>query len=209
MEGAEGNLIVVSGFSGSGKGTIMKKLMTDYNCYALSVSATTRSPREGEVDGEAYFFVSIERFEEMIGRGDLYEYAQFVGNYYGTPRDYVDRKRAEGYDVILEIEVQGALQIKKRFPETILIFVTPPSVQTLRERLTGRGTESAEVIDRRIRRAAEEAAFIDHYDYLLVNDDLDTAVRELHGILRAEHDRVAAQASFISEIKNELRDYKT
>lgn len=204
MSEMRGNLIVVSGFSGSGKGTIMKKLMADYDCYALSVSATTRSPREGETDGVSYFFVTKDRFEEMIRNGELYEFAQYVDHYYGTPRAYVDRKLSEGKDVILEIEVQGAMNIKRQFPGAILVFVTPPSAKELKKRLRGRGTEPEKVIADRLKRAKEEAAFMQSYDYILVNDNLDVAVRELHGILRAEHDRAGANAELISQIRREL-----
>ena len=154
----QGILAVVSGFSGAGKGTLMKELLKRYDNYALSVSATTRQPREGEKDGEDYFFVSREYFQQMIEDGRLVEYAQYVNHYYGTPRDYVEKKMAEGKDVILEIEIQGALKVKKRFPDALLIFVTPPSAGELRRRLVGRGTETIEVINARLRRAAEEAS---------------------------------------------------
>ena len=136
----QGILVVVSGFSGAGKGTLMKELLKRYDNYALSVSATTRQPREGEKDGEDYFFVNREYFQQMIEEGRLVEYAQYVNHYYGTPRDYVEKKMAEGKDVILEIEIQGALKVKKRFPDALLIFVTPPSAGELRRRLVGRGT---------------------------------------------------------------------
>ena len=154
----QGILAVISGFSGAGKGTLMKELLKRYDNYALSVSATTRQPREGEKDGEDYFFVSREYFQQMIEDGRLVEYAQYVNHYYGTPRDYVEKKMAEGKDVILEIEIQGALKVKKRFPDALLIFVTPPSAGELRRRLVGRGTETIEVINARLRRAAEEAS---------------------------------------------------
>ena len=154
----KGLLIVVSGFSGSGKGTIMKQLLKKYEeQYALSVSATTRQPRPGEVDGREYFFRTTEQFEEMIGQDALIEYAQYVGNYYGTPKAYVEQQLAAGKDVILEIEIQGALKVKKKFPDTLLLFVTPPSVDVLRERLIGRGTEDAETVKKRLGRAVEEA----------------------------------------------------
>ena len=142
----KGILIVVSGFSGSGKGTIMKELLKNYDNYALSISATTRNPREGEEDGREYFFKTVEEFEKMIAQDELIEYARYVNNYYGTPRDYVESQLLEGKDVILEIEIQGALKVKEKFPETLLLFVTPPDAKTLEERLVGRGTETAEVI---------------------------------------------------------------
>lgn len=202
----KGLLIVVSGFSGSGKGTIMKQLLKKYEeQYALSVSATTRQPRPGEVDGREYFFRTTEQFEEMIGQDALIEYAQYVGNYYGTPKAYVEQQLAAGKDVILEIEIQGALKVKKKFPDTLLLFVTPPSVDVLRERLIGRGTEDAETVKKRLGRAIEEADGVEEYDYLVVNDDLDTCVEEVHYIIQAEKLRVSRNINFINEIKSELK----
>ena len=183
----QGILIVVSGFSGAGKGTIMKALTERYEGYALSVSATTRSPRPGEEDGKAYFFKSVEEFEQMIADGALIEYARYVSNYYGTPRSYVEEQLAAGHDVILEIEIQGARKIKEQYPDAVLLFVTTNDAQTLKDRLTGRGTESEEVIRNRLLRAAQEAEGIEEYDYLVVNDDLDTCVNEVHGIITSEH----------------------
>ena len=154
-----GILIVVSGFSGAGKGTLMKELMKRYEeTYALSVSATTRNPREGEVDGREYFFKTTEEFEKMIAKEELIEYARYVENYYGTPRTYVEQQLEAGKDVILEIEIQGALKVKERFPDTLLLFVTPPSAKELRRRLVGRGTETMEVIESRLARAVEESS---------------------------------------------------
>ena len=202
----KGILIVVSGFSGSGKGTLMKELLTRYpDTYALSISATTRSPREGEVDGREYFFVSKDEFEKMIAKGELIEYAKYVENYYGTPRDYVEKKLDEGKDVILEIEIQGALKVKDAFPETLLLFVTPPTAEELRSRLTGRGTESAEVIEGRMKRAAEEAEFMDRYDYLIINDVLDECVEEMHQIIQGEHRRGFRNTAFMEHMKEELK----
>ena len=169
----QGILVVVSGFSGAGKGTLIKALLEKYDNYALSISATTRQPREGEADGREYFFVTREKFEQMIRDKQLIEYAQYVNNYYGTPREYVARKMAEGQDVILEIEIQGALKIKEQFPEALLLFVVPPSAGELRRRLIRRGTESMEVIQARLCRAADEAQGMSSYHYLLVNDDID------------------------------------
>ena len=157
-----GILIVVSGFSGAGKGTLMKELMKRYEeTYALSVSATTRNPREGEVDGREYFFKTTEEFEKMIAKEELIEYARYVENYYGTPRTYVEQQLEAGKDVILEIEIQGALKVKERFPDTLLLFVTPPSAKELRRRLVGRGTETMEVIESRLARAVEESEYMD------------------------------------------------
>ena len=160
---------MVSGFSGSGKGTIMKELMKKYaDSSALSISATTRNPRPGETDGVEYFFRTKEQFEQMIKDDALIEYAQFVGNYYGTPKAYVEEQLEAGKDVILEIEIQGALKVKEKFPDTLLLFVTPPSAKELKNRLIGRGTETMDVIESRLARAVEEAEGIESYDYLVV-----------------------------------------
>ena len=179
-----GLLTVISGFSGVGKGTLVKKLLERYpEDYALSVSATTRAPRPGEEHGREYFFISRRSFKSLIRRGKLYEHAEYNGNFYGTPMEPVDRMLSEGKNVILEIEVQGGLQIKERFPDTFLLFIVPPDAATLKARLTGRGTETAEQIRGRLLRAVEEAAVIPRYDDILVNGDLDTAVEELHRMI--------------------------
>lgn len=157
----KGILIVISGFSGAGKGTLVKALIKKYHNYALSVSMTTRKPREGERDGVEYFFTDTEGFEETIRQGGLIEYAQYCGNYYGTPKDYVERQLQAGNNVILEIEIQGALKIKEKFPESLLIFVTPPGAEELKRRLVSRGTESEEVIAKRLARASEESEGIE------------------------------------------------
>ena len=204
----KGLLIVVSGFSGSGKGTIMKQLLKKYEeQYALSVSATTRQPRPGEVDGREYFFRTTEQFEEMIGQDALIEYAQYVGNYYGTPKAYVEQQLAAGKDVILEIEIQGALKVKKKFPDTLLLFVTPPSVDVLRERLIGRGTEDAETVKKRLGRAVEEADGVEEYDYLLVNDELDLAVDRLHNIIQSEHFAMKRNLDFIRKVQTQAAGF--
>ena len=200
-----GILIVVSGFAGSGKGTLMKEIMEQYDNYALSISATTRKPRGTEVDGKEYFFKTTEEFEKMIAQGELIEYANYVGNYYGTPRAYVEEQLESGKDVILEIEIQGALKVKKQFPETLLLFVTPPNATILKERLVGRGTETMEVIDKRMQRAAEEAEGILSYDYLLINDDLQTCVTQMHHIIQSEHYRTTRNLTFINQIEQELK----
>ena len=205
----KGILIVVSGFSGSGKGTLMKKLLSGYpDTYALSISATTRAPREGERHGKEYFFISKDEFEKMIAKGELIEYAKYVENYYGTPREYVEKKLEEGRDVILEIEIQGALKVKKAFPDTLLLFVTPPSAQELKQRLVGRGTETMDVIRSRMDRACEEAEGMDSYDYLIVNDELDTCVKEMHEIIQGEHHRSFRNKAFMKEIKEGLERLK-
>ena len=200
----QGILVVVSGFSGAGKGTLMKELLKRYDNYALSVSATTRQPRDGEKDGEDYFFVSREYFQQMIEDGRLVEYAQYVNHYYGTPRDYVEKKMAEGKDVILEIEIQGALKVKKRFPDALLIFVTPPSAGELRRRLVGRGTETIEVINARLRRAAEEASGMEAYDYLLINDEIDACVEQMHQLITLQHSKTCYHLDFLSRMREEL-----
>ena len=201
----EGILIVVSGFSGAGKGTIMKALLERYDNYALSISATTRNPRPGEEEGKAYFFKTTEEFEKMIAKDDLIEYAMYVGNYCGTPKAYVEEQLCAGKDVILEIEIQGALKVKEKFPNTLLLFVTPPSAEELRKRLEGRGTETREVIDGRMKRAIEEAEYMDQYDYLVVNDELDVCVEEMHHLIQGEHERCFRNQTFIEHMKRELK----
>lgn len=200
----KGILIVVSGFSGAGKGTLMKALMERYDNYALSISATTRQPRQGEVDGREYFFRTVEEFEKMIAQEELIEYAKYVDNYYGTPEEYVLEQLDAGKDVVLEIEIQGALKVKEKYPDTLLLFVTPPNAEELRRRLVGRGTETMEVIESRLKRAVEESHGMDRYDYLVNNDNLETCVQEMHRIIQAEHDKVSRNGDFISRIKKEL-----
>ncbi len=205
MRMSRGILLVISGFAGTGKGTIVSELLDKYDNYALSVSATTRKPRPGEVDGVHYFFRTVDEFQEMIAKDALLEYAEYVGNFYGTPRGYVEQQLALGRDVILEIEMQGALKIKEKFPETLLLFVVPPSAETLKERLQGRGTESKEVIEKRLSRAVEETSYIRQYDYLVINDDLQTCVEELHGIIQSEHFRISRNETFIEKLETQLR----
>ena len=200
----QGILVVVSGFSGAGKGTLMKELLKRYDNYALSISATTRAPREGETDGKEYFFVTKEQFEKMRDERKLVEYAQYVNNYYGTPKEYVEQKMAEGKDVILEIEIQGALKVKKRFPDALLLFVTPPSAEELRRRLVGRGTETLEVINARLARAAEEASGMEAYDYLLINDDVDRWVEEMHKLIQLQHRKTSYHLDFLSKMREDL-----
>ena len=200
----KGLLIVVSGFAGSGKGTLMKRLVEDYDGYALSVSMTTRNPRPGEVHGREYFFVSKEEFEQKIDEGGLIEYASYVENYYGTPRDYVEEHMAAGKDVLLEIEIQGALKVKKRFPDAVLIFVLPPSVEELYRRLKNRGTETEDVIRKRMSRAREEAGVIGKYDYIVINDEIEESVRSLHGLIEAAHRTTGRNEEFIRGIQSDL-----
>lgn len=200
-----GILVVVSGFSGSGKGTIMNRLMEKYDNYALSISATTRSPREGEQDGREYFFKSIEDFETMIDNDQLIEYARYVDNYYGTPREYVESQMKQGKDVILEIEIQGAQKVKTKFPDTVLLFVTPPNGAELKKRLENRGTETSEVIKSRLRRANEEAEGMGLYDYLIVNDELEECVDKVHNIIQSEHFRSYRKKDVMKQIQEELK----
>ncbi len=203
--GERGILIVVSGFSGAGKGTVMKEIMGRYGNYALSISATTRKPRPGEEEGREYFFKTVEEFEKMIAKDQLIEYARYVDNYYGTPRAYVEEQLEAGKDVILEIEIQGALKVKEKFPETLLLFVTPPTAKELRSRLKGRGTETEDVIDFRMNRAKEEAEGMNRYDYLIVNDVLEECVEQVHRIIQGEHRRSYRNKAFIERMKEELK----
>lgn len=200
-----GILIVVSGFSGAGKGCIMKELMKKYGNYALSISATTREPRQGEVDGREYFFKTREEFEKMIAKDELIEYAKYVNNYYGTPKAYVEEQLANGKDVILEIEIQGALKVKEKFPGTLLLFVTPPSAKELKKRLVGRGTETMEVIEERLLRAQQEAEGMEQYDYFVVNDILSDCVDKVHQIIQSEHSRSFRNIDFAEHIRKELK----
>lgn len=200
----QGALVVISGFAGAGKGTLVKELMKRYDNYALSVSMTTRSPRPGEKEGESYFFVTKEQFEKTIEENGFIEYAKYVGNYYGTPRAYVEEQMRSGKDVILEIEIQGAHKVRELYPDAILIFVTPPSARILKERLTGRGTETAEVIKKRMDRAAQESEGIEDYDYIAVNDDIETCVSNVRGMIEASHFRPALNEEFISQVRADL-----
>lgn len=204
----KGCLVIISGFSGAGKGTVVKELMSRYDCYALSISATTRAPREGEENGREYFFKTREEFEELIREDALYEYAQYVSNYYGTPKAYVQEQLAAGKDVILEIEVQGALKVKEKNPDALLLFITPPTAEELRKRLVNRGTETREVIDERMKRAAEESALMERYDYLVVNDQLETCVEEIHQLIQREHLRMEKNLDMVEKIKKELEEMK-
>ncbi len=202
----KGILIVVSGFSGAGKGTLMKELMKNYDNYALSISMTTRNPRPGETDGKEYFFSTRENFEKKIAEDGFIEYAQYCGNYYGTPRAYVEQQLEAGKDVILEIEIQGALKVKEKFPDTLLLFVTPPSAEVLRARLVGRGTETMEVIDARMNRAVEESEGVEAYDYLVINDVLEECTKEIHEIVQMTKYQPARNAEFIEDFRKQLKE---
>ncbi|WP_072521214.1 MULTISPECIES: guanylate kinase [unclassified Blautia] len=202
---SKGVLTVVSGFSGAGKGTVMKRLIQKYDDYALSISVTTRNPREGERDGIEYFFKTKEEVEAMIENDEFLEYARYVDNYYGTPRFYVEEMLAKGKNVILEIEIQGAMQIKAKNQEAVLVFVTPPSFEELRNRLVGRGTETADVIESRLKRASEEAEGMPSYDYILVNDQVEDCVDRLHQIILSERAKAQRNEEFINTIQQEAR----
>ena len=204
-----GILTIISGFSGAGKGTVVGRLLEKYpERYKLSISATTRSPRNGEEHGVHYFFKSDEEFQQMIENDAFLEYAQYVEHSYGTPRQYVEENLAAGYDVILEIEIQGALKVKEKFPDTLLLFVAPPSAQELKHRLVGRGTETMEVINSRMSRAAEEAEGMENYDYLIINDTLEECVEQMHSVIQAEHLRCSRNTNFIEKIQKELKEMK-
>ncbi|WP_031547394.1 guanylate kinase [Oribacterium sp. FC2011] len=201
----KGSLVVVSGFSGAGKGTLMKNLLAKYDNYALSISCTTRKPREGELDGREYFFKTKEEFEEMIKNDELVEYAQYVDNYYGTPKEFVWSQLDAGKDVLLEIEIQGALKIKEKFPDAVLVFITTPSGEELKSRLIGRGTEAPEVVKKRLERAVQESEGVEAYDYILINDDIDTCTEKLHNLIRAQHERAAQHIDIIENVRKDLR----
>ena len=201
----KGILVVISGFSGVGKGTLMKELTTRYaDTYALSVSATTRSPREGEENGKDYFFLSREAFERRIRGGELLEYAEYCGNYYGTPRHYVEGQLEAGKDVLLEIEIQGARQIRKNEPDAFLVFIMPPDAETLLKRLRGRGTESEEVIGQRMKQAVYEAQGIEEYDCILVNDDLEASTEELHRMIQLKKNETCRNLAQIEITRQEI-----
>ena len=186
-----GLLIVLSGPSGVGKGTVRKAIFeSDDNDFQYSVSMTTRNKREGEIEGVDYYFRTREEFEALIEAGEMLEYAEYVGNYYGTPLSYVQKTLDQGKDVFLEIEVQGAKQVKEKVPDGVFIFLTPPDLAELRSRITGRGTDSAEVIDERMRVAREEIEMMALYDYAVVNDEVSKAVQRIREIVSSEHFRV-------------------
>ena len=196
----KGVLLIISGPSGSGKGTIVERLVDDLG-YRVSISATTRNPRPNEENGVHYFFKTKAEFEKMIEAGELLEHACFCDNYYGTPKEYVERQLVEGNNIILEIEVQGALQVKKKYNDAVLIFTMPPTIAELRRRLVNRGTEDMETIDKRIKRAEEELEYLPQYDYIVINDTVEQAVRDVDCIVRAEKMRCGRNP----ELKNKFK----
>ena len=203
----KGVLVILSGFAGSGKGTIIRELLAKYDNYALSVSATTRSPREGEEEGVHYFFKTEEEFKDMISKGELLEYANYVGNYYGTPRAYVKEQLSQGKNVILEIETEGALSIKREYPDAVLVFVMPPSVEEIYHRLKNRGTETEEVIAKRMKKAGIEISVVDRYDYLMINDVLSESVEVFNAIVTSQQMSVSRNRDYINEKKKEFEEF--
>ena len=190
-----GLLVVISGPSGTGKGTVMEYLMKEYgDRLRLSVSATTRQPREGEVHGQQYYFLSREEFEELIKNGEVLEYAEYCGRYYGTPLAPIRQWRKDGYSVILEIEVQGGAQVKEKCPDSVTIFILPPSMEELESRLRGRGTEDEETIRKRLQTAKTELQEADHYDYTVVNEDVPQAAERIMEIIETEREKRRTQA---------------
>ncbi|SFD81873.1 guanylate kinase [Lentibacillus persicus] len=192
----KGILFILSGPSGVGKGTVRKELFNRANDLAYSISMTTREKRSGEKEGIDYFFKTNEEFENMVEAGQLLEYARFVNNYYGTPRKYVEDTLASGKDVFLEIEVQGAMQVKENFPEGVFIFLFPPSLEELKNRIVDRGTESEDLVFERLKEARNEIHMMDAYDYVVVNDDVNSAVTKIQSIIQSEHcrrERIASQ----------------
>ncbi len=201
----KGLLIVVSGPSGAGKGTICKQLLRVEPEVMLSVSATTRGPRVGEVEGKNYYFLSKDEFEDLIVKDEFLEYANVYGNYYGTPKKYVHEKNQQGKSVLLEIDIQGALQIKDKYPHGVFIFILPPSMKELKQRIITRGTETEAAIEQRFTSAYEEISYAKKYDYCVINDDVDTAVEKVKAIIKAEKCRVTEDIdSFIAKFKEEI-----
>ena len=192
-----GKLFVISGPSGAGKSTVVFKAMEGREDYCFSTSVTTRKPRPGEVDGREYFFIDRDRFSEMVLRNELLEHAEYVSNSYGTPRAYVEEQLGAGFDVILDIEIQGARQVHEKMPEAVMIFIAPPTLEELERRLVNRGTDTAEAIRGRLARARQEYAEADFYSYIIVNDDADTAAAELASIITAEHCRFGDRAEVL------------
>ena len=205
MSASRGLLIVLSGPSGVGKGTVRAAVFANNQFqYVYSVSATTRAQRPGEVDGKDYYFVSREEFETMIQNEDLLEYAEYVGNYYGTPIQKIEENLAAGHDVFLEIEVQGAMKVKERMPEGIFIFLAPPNLEELESRITGRGTDAVHVIQERMATAKEEIELMQHYDYVVVNDQVQHAVDKINAIIQSEHLKVER---VVDQIRHDMETY--
>ncbi|MGX7446197.1 guanylate kinase [Dolosigranulum pigrum] len=200
-----GLLLVLSGPSGVGKGTVRKHIFDHYNNdFDYSISMTTRDKREGEVEGQDYYFRSREAFEQLIESDGLLEYAEYVGNYYGTPLEYVNETLEAGRDVFLEIEVQGALKVRNKMPEAIFIFLSPPNLGELENRITGRGTDSSDMIKKRMKKAVDELKLIQYYDYVVENDDVDKAAQKIRHIIESEHLKVSRNLGAYTKIIEEM-----
>lgn len=195
----KGKLIVISGPSGAGKSTVVFKAIEGRKDMCFSISATTRKPRPGETDGVEYFFVDLERFQEMVDNDELLEHAEYVANRYGTPRRYVEEQLSRGMNVILDIEVQGARQVNEKMPDAVKIFIIPPSLDELKRRLEGRGTDTARAIEARLIRARQEYKEADFYDYIIINDDADVAAQEFNAIITAEGCRASRRSFYLEK----------
>lgn len=202
----KGKLLIISGFSGVGKGTIVNALLEKYNNYVISISATTRQPRNYETEGVHYFFKEKEEFEEMILHEHLLEYADYVGNYYGTPVEFVTSKLEQGINVILEIETQGALKVKEKMPEAKMIFILPPSAEELKNRLIGRGSETIEVINKRLKKAVDEIKYMSFYEYFVINDEIDNCITQIDNIVY-NCDAKLPTMEEVKKIKEEISNF--
>lgn len=202
----KGKLLIISGFSGVGKGTVVKHILNKYGNYAISISATTRTPRNGEENGVHYHFMNHEQFEQLIEDDRLLEYARYVDNYYGTPSDFVTDKLESGNNVILEIETQGAIKVKQKMPEAIMIFVLPPSAKELKDRLVGRNTETEEVINKRLATAAKETEAMDYYEFFVINDEVDNCADNIDRIINNNKPDLPDEKKVL-EIKEDIKGF--
>lgn len=196
----KGLLVVVSAPSGTGKGTLLQMLRKVNKNVRFSISVTTRPPRQGEEDGKDYFFRTVEQFEDMVKNGELIEWVKYCDNYYGTPKKFVEDAIDQGFDIVLEIDVEGAMNIKKMFPESVMIFIVPPSLEELKKRIVGRGTEQTDVINKRIQIAEKELEYAEKYDYIVINDDIENAVAAVNSILTAEKHKASRNSGMLDEM---------